>query len=266
MCIRISILAMAVIAPWPISSALAQVTETEESEAISFDGQSSSEGSTVDLPPVVQSIIEHTNQFRQDEGLSSVEIDPKLTETAQYFADYMARTDTYGHGADGQRPADRAQEHGYEYCIVSENIAYQYRPDGVTAPQLAEAFFNGWKDSPGHRENMLAPHVTQSGVAVAHSDKTNYYYAVQMFGRPRSAAIEFVVTNRADENIEYESSGRKFSLPPGMIRTHRQCRPAEMTFRLPDADGEVKTVRPSHGDRFIVEDGRGGLDLKRTAQ
>ncbi len=35
------------------------------------------------------------------------------------------------------------------------------------------------------RKNMLAPEVTETGVAVARSGKTGRYYAVQMFGRPR---------------------------------------------------------------------------------
>jgi hypothetical protein len=87
-----------------------------------------------------------------------------------------------------------------------------------------------------------------------------------MFGRPRSAAIEFVVMNRADEAVEYESGDRKFSLPRGMIRTHRQCRPTEMTFHWPDTDGAARTVRPGDGDRFVVEDDDGKFDLTRTAR
>lgn len=36
----------------------------------------------------------------------------------------MAKTGKYGHAADGRKPAERAAAHGYEYCIVRENIAY----------------------------------------------------------------------------------------------------------------------------------------------
>ena len=41
------------------------------------------------------------------------------------------------------------------------------------------------------------PDVTETGVAVARSEKTGYYYGVQMFGRPKSAAVVFKVENRA---------------------------------------------------------------------
>jgi uncharacterized protein YkwD len=57
--------------------------------------------------------------------------------TAQYFADYMARTDEYGHHADGRSPMERARRQGYAPCIVSENIAYRYTsdPEGFTAEE-----------------------------------------------------------------------------------------------------------------------------------
>lgn len=44
--------------------------------------------------------------------LSPVDPNPKLTQTAQYFANYMARTNKYGHTADGSRPGERARKHG----------------------------------------------------------------------------------------------------------------------------------------------------------
>jgi uncharacterized protein YkwD len=121
--------------------------------------------------------------------------DPELNKAAEYFAQYMATHDKYGHTADDNRPADRAKKFGYRYCIVLENIAYQFSSIGYTTQELGEKFFAGWKTSPGHRKNMLDPAVAQTGVAVAQSQDSGYYYAVQMFGRPKSKSIEFSLFN-----------------------------------------------------------------------
>ena len=99
---------------------------------------------------------------------------------------------------------------------------------------------------------MLDADVTETGVAVARSEETGYYYAVQMFGRPKSKAFEFKVTNQSDAAVEYVIGDRAFQLPPGLTRTHQRCRPSEVTFRWPGAEGEARVVQPSNGDRFVV--------------
>ena len=97
-------------------------------------------------------------------------VNPDLTDAARDFAAYMARTSRYGHTADGSRPADRAASHGYEYCVIAENIAYAFNSDGYTTEELGKTFVEGWKHSPGHRRNMLDPDVAETGVAVARSE------------------------------------------------------------------------------------------------
>src|SRR5688572_23814457 len=62
----------------------------------------------LDRAKVADLVVRRTNEFRKAEGRSPVTVEKKLTEAAQGFADYMAKTDRYGHTADGTRPADRA--------------------------------------------------------------------------------------------------------------------------------------------------------------
>src|SRR5699024_10769116 len=112
------------------------------------------------------------NRFRQAHGRQPVSKNNPLTEAVEYFAHYMARTNKYGHTADGQQPSERARNHGYNYCIIAENIAYQYSSAGFTSKQLAENFVKGWEQSPEHRKNMLTPAVIDLGVAIARSQKT----------------------------------------------------------------------------------------------
>ena len=137
-----------------------------------------------ELEAVTRWIVEKTNAFRKSEKRPEVAVNAKLTETAQKFAEYMAKTGRYGHTADGTGPADRATKQGYEYCIVLENIAYAFQSKGYASDELGKTFEEGWEKSPGHRKNMLDPVVSVTGVAVARSEKSGYYFAVQMFGRP----------------------------------------------------------------------------------
>jgi uncharacterized protein YkwD len=82
---------------------------------------------------------------------------PELTAAAQVFATLMARTDRLSHAADDKTPAERAKAHGYDACLIAENIASQQNPVGFTAETLAQGFFQGWQHSPSHRESLPRP-------------------------------------------------------------------------------------------------------------
>jgi uncharacterized protein YkwD len=237
------------------TAAHGQFIEADDAEAVKSSVARKAQEEAADLSRPAQRVIERTNAFRREERQAEVQVNPQLTEAARYFAQYMAGSDRYGHTADGRRPAERAGKHGYEHCIISENIAYQYTSEEFTTEQLAEGFFQGWKDSPGHRKNMLDPDVTETGVAIAQSKDSGYYYAVQMFGRPASERIEFRITNRSDATVEYQVGDRTFPLPPGYTRTHQQCRPPQVALRLANNDRpkeELRTLRPRAGDHYSV--------------
>lgn len=139
------------------------------------------------MAQAADAVVERTNAFRKTQGLEPASVEPALERAAREFARFMAKTGKYGHTADGRRPPQRATAQGYEYCIVSENIAYQYRSSGYDSATLAREMVEGWKESPEHRKNMLEPAVTQTGVGIAQGDDGRYF-GVQMFGRPKSAA------------------------------------------------------------------------------
>jgi uncharacterized protein YkwD len=243
--------------------ALAQRTEHEDVEIIRPPAKRAPLGPSPDLSQVAKLIVEKTNQFRRQEDLSTVEVNPKLAKAAEAFAGYMARTNRFGHMADGSRPADRASKQGYEYCIVAENITYEYSSGSFTAERLAENFFQGWKKSTGHRKNMLDPDVSDTGVAVARAEDIGYYYAVQMFGRPRSKSIEFEVANESDAPAQYVVGGHEFSLAPRHTRIHRICRPAELTLKPPEGKGSPTAVQPANGDHYVITREERGFRLTK---
>lgn len=261
---------------------------TREVRSGDGDHPTSVSGEDEALAAAVEGIVERTNAFRQEHELDPVERDSELTAAARYFAEYMARTGDYGHFADGREPAQRATKHGYEYCVVSENIAYYYRGgQQVPAEELVEQFVTGWIESEGHRENMLTPEVTQTGVAVGRDTEDNFYFAVQMFGRPKSAAIEFVVVNRTDQVLTYavqvDGENREISLPAKALMRHTRCKPTTLVFGQDKADdgdsegddsedgdavgaaGADEAVRRkvSAGDRLVVTRERGKLAIRR---
>jgi hypothetical protein len=108
---------------------------------------------------------------------------------------------------------------------------------------------------------MLDPDVTETGVAVARAaDGT--YYAVQMFGRPRSMQIQFKVTNRAGAPVTYTLDGQSFPLPPRVTRTHTVCRPPKINL----TSEKDQPLSPRGGSHYIVsQDAGGGFVLQQQA-
>ena len=213
-----------------------------------------------DLARVEAIIVDRTNDFRREMGLGGVDSDAKLEAAARYFAEYLARHDRYGHQADGKEPVDRTVRHGYDHCFVAENISYQYSSADFATTELAQRYVEGWKNSPGHRRNMLAPAATDIAVAVARSQKSGRYYAVQMFGRPRSRSVEFRITNNARQMVSYRLQDEEFSLAPGEGRIHTQCAPAELALATRGA--KALRVTPRSGEHLRVVREAGGLALR----
>ena len=141
-----------------------------------------------DLPQTEIAIVEMTNAFRKESRLGEVKPNAALTAAARAFAEYLAKTGKFAHEADGRQPAQRAEAAGYRYCLVAENLAMNLDSRGFETRALARAAVEGWKNSPGHRANMLQPTVTEIGVAVARApDKDPKFISVQLFGRPEVA-------------------------------------------------------------------------------
>ncbi len=224
-----------------------------------------------DLDKVSKLIIARTNEFRTTEKRGQTTENSHLKETAHYFANFMAKTGKYGHDADEQTPADRASKHGYKYCLIAENIAYQFRSTAFSMDELAGRFFEGWKKSPGHRKNMLDPDLTETAVVIARSESTGYYYAVQLFGRPQSLLIDFSVANQSGMEVKYHVGEQDYELKPNMIRTHRYPRHLEIVLGAKDAKKELGAAPPmacafAQGDSFVILLDDGKLVLKKEGK
>ena len=191
------------------------------------------------------------NEFRAENGLQPLEPESRLGETARYLSAYMASNGKLDHRADGSTPEARATQHGYDYCVLAENIAYEYNSRGFAAEQLARGFFQGWKESPLHRANMLEPDVTETGLAVTRARRSGEYYAVQMFGRPATHKVKFSIANRSGANVRYEFRKRTVPLGPRQVRSHESCVGGDVTIDWPGAQ-PATTIRPKSGGRYAI--------------
>ncbi|HVW00842.1 MAG TPA: CAP domain-containing protein [Planctomycetaceae bacterium] len=221
----------------------------------------SPEVKTPDIEAVERLVFQKVNAFRNKQGRHALEFNRQLDQTARDFAQFMARNDKYGHEADGREPWDRAAAHGYAYCVVAENIAYDYSSIGFATVELADSLVEGWENSPPHRRNMLDPDVDDSGVGVAYSRKSAKYYAVQLFGRPKSKEIRFEVRNESPVPVSYRIDQKTFDVPPETAMTHQVCRPPKLVF-LPPPKGVTlafeKNERPQNGDELVIRQLRDG--------
>jgi uncharacterized protein YkwD len=209
-----------------------------------------------DLPRVVAQVVERSNAFRASQGLQPVLVDARLSRAAEGFAAYLARTDEFGHSADGRDPAARAQDAGYAMCMVAENLALEGSTAGFETSELAGDFVEGWIASPGHRANLLAADATQTGVAVARSPRSGRYVAVQMFGRPESLRVSFDVDNRTPLTWSYRFGAESYVLPPHARRMHASCGIEALEVDLPGQP--PLRLSPANGASYRFEAAAGG--------
>ncbi len=118
-------------------------------------------------------VIDLTNQERQKNGLSLLQLDWQLSRVARYKSRNMRdvgyfshRSPTYG------SPFDMMKSFNIEYSQAAENIAA-----GQTS---AEQVVREWMDSPGHRKNILTGSYTHIGVGYAKGGSYGTYWT-QMF-------------------------------------------------------------------------------------
>ncbi len=124
--------------------------------------QSLAKGGKLD-PAAAQSMI---SGYRRNNGLSAVTLDPALMRMAQEHAQAMAAHNHMDHTIAGRTFSQRAKASGFRSRFAVENVGAGYHT-------LAEAF-SGWRDSPGHRANMLKDGATHMGIAAVYAPNSKY--------------------------------------------------------------------------------------------
>lgn len=132
---------------------------------------------TIPLKTEVKSIesevVRYTNQYRQNNGLSSVTIDWQLSRVARYKSRDMRDKGYFSHNSPTYgSPFKMMRDFNISYTRASENIA--------AGQNSARSVVRSWMNSSGHRKNILDPNVTHIGVGYAEGGSYSTYWT-QMF-------------------------------------------------------------------------------------
>jgi uncharacterized protein YkwD len=111
------------------------------------------------------------NAFRAENGLTPLVLDARLARAATMQSKTQAGRSSIGHyGSDGSTPMVRAERVGYHAKIASENVA--------AGQKSFSDVLRFWKESSGHRANLLRPNVTAVGVAMAKNKNGRAYWTL----------------------------------------------------------------------------------------
>ncbi len=116
---------------------------------------------------IVQDVLSQTNQFRKSKGLPGLIMRNELNAIAQKHSSDMARGRVgFGHGGFAKRNA-MAGKKIKPMANFAENVAY-----GATS---GKEVVNMWKNSSGHRRNMLGRY-KYIGIGLAKDRKGRIFY------------------------------------------------------------------------------------------
>ena len=119
-------------------------------------------------PSLVQSVIpeqqlvDETNMYRGEAGLSPLRENDQLTAAAEAKAEDMLTNHYWDHfrPSDGKAPWDFIDESGYHYSVAGENLARGF--------QSAQGITQAWMASPAHAANLLSQKYEDVGFATVY--------------------------------------------------------------------------------------------------
>jgi len=122
-------------------------------------------------------IIELTNQERQKFDLSSLSVNPLLSEAAQQKAADMFAFNYWAHTSPtGRDPWSFLKIVDYDYIYAGENLARDFAS--------SESVVAAWMESPSHKKNIIDDNYQEIGVAVVNGtlEGVKTTLVVQLFG------------------------------------------------------------------------------------
>ncbi len=125
-----------------------------------------------------EKVLELTNAKRKEKKLRPLKLNPLLVKLARAHSANMARQGKLEHTLDGKGTEQRLKDAGYKYLGWGENI--YLGKVGFGTPEHAVKY---WMKSKFHRENILDPNFSETGVGMAR-DKQGEIYYTQVFGAP----------------------------------------------------------------------------------
>jgi len=142
------------------------------------------QGSKQDVILTESNFLAIVNQDRSKEGLTPLRQNQQLQMAATAKAQNMLNKGYFSHNSpDGTTPWDFIKSAGFSYQYAGENLAINYtNPNELLADFLR---------SPSHRDNLLSPLFTETGVAVVTGEFQGHpaVVTVQMFAAPKTMPL-----------------------------------------------------------------------------
>ena len=130
-------------------------------------------------------IVALMNEYRAEQGLGPLREDARLTGAAQDRVRHMEELGYWAHNApDGMSPFVWLASRDYSYSVAAENLAAGF--------ETVRVLVQSWMESPGHRDNILAPELTECGIAIIDGATTGPATGksiVVLFAAPRQQLV-----------------------------------------------------------------------------
>ena len=147
-----------------------------------------------DTNPVPQAILDMEmdthyaiNAERAAESLPALVMDESLRAVARAHSQDMIDRDFFDHtNPDGDDVGDRLADAGISYAWAGENIAWNR---GYADPVATTV--DGWMGSPGHRANILRSQFTHTGIGIAVTTDSAYYFTQVFTGPSKSIGAPY---------------------------------------------------------------------------
>lgn len=216
-----------------------------------------------------RAILERVNALRTQQHLTPLRNDADLARVALAHARDMAREGYLDHiDREGQNPLQRAQAAGVRgVMLLAENIA----ASDLRTNRL-DAVFRGWLDSHSHRENLLNPAFSETGIGIADaSDGTRIY--VELFatfdrsgvgleiGRPRQGRLDVPIVPPDRHRLGGIEAGRNLQIAK---RQSARLKGARSPHEEQDLSGNGG-IRPEAGPALRDQKVRIELQILRGA-
>jgi uncharacterized protein YkwD len=164
---------MSQVKTWTVAGCIVAMAALLPAAAQKMRSNAAQTGGPAQISVSEQYLFEAANAERAQRGIGELHWDNSLYHAAQAHAQEMASRESISHQYAGEPElADRGHRAGAHFSRIAENVA-----EAPTAVSIHDA----WMQSPGHRENLLDPQVTDVGISVLR--RNGQLYAVEDFDR-----------------------------------------------------------------------------------
>lgn len=138
------------------------------SDKLHVEPTSTAKQTAPSLEELERSVYVQINEYRQQQGLAPLTLNPQITQQARAHSQAMAQQGSLSH--DGFEQRVRVLARSVSYRSAAENVAYN---QGYNNPSSQAV--RGWINSQGHRQNIQGRY-NLTGIGVARNSEGEYFF------------------------------------------------------------------------------------------